>query len=193
MKKIIALSSLLLFMSSCVCVIGQVPPQYLYVDESCGAALPDYIPKLKFSDNCAIDTVEQTPTAGTWLTSFNPTVTVLVRAKDAFGNKTDMMFTVTLLDTIPPTIELLDSSLISNVYDQMNTVYDIGDRMLARQELWFDATFDYEAQNIPPELIPANQYANKMLVTWTSPLLAFTGAGFRMHTFVSQGDTLIIR
>jgi len=191
MKKVLIV--LMAVLTSCGCVIGQVPPQYLYVDETCSAALPDYIPKLKFSDNCAIDTVEQMPAAGTWLTSFNPTITVLIRAKDVFGNKTDMMFNVTLLDTIPPTIEVIDSALISDVYDQMNTVYDIGDRILARQELWFDATFDYEAQNIPPDLIPYNEYSNKMLVTWATPSLAFTGQGFRVHTFVAQGDTLIIR
>lgn len=191
MKRAFLFLMVVMTMSSCACLMSQVPPQYLYMDQTCGAALPDYLPLLRITDNCGIDTVEQMPTRGTWLTQ--PTTTVLIRATDNFGNRTDMMFTVTLLDTVPPTIEVADTTLLTDVYDKMNTVYNIADRMLARQELWFDANFDYEAAGIPDSVYPYNEYANKTLVTWTDPLHAFTGSGMRVHTFVTPGDTIIFR
>jgi hypothetical protein len=189
MKKLLFLLSIIL-LSSCSCLLSQVPPQHLYVGDGCGAALPDYLTKINVSDNCEIDTVYQSPTRGTWLTA--PTTTVLIRAIDKFSNFTDMMFTVTLLDTVPPVITVTDSTLISAVYDQINTVYNIADRMLARQEMWFDANFDWEAAAIPDSIQPTNEYANKTLLTWTDPLHAFTGEGMRVHTFVEPGDTIII-
>ena len=190
MKKILILFAVVILIGCDECLIAQVPSQYLHVDASCGAALPDYLPKLIFSDNCEIDTVWQSPTAGTWLTE--PTTTVLVRAIDKFNNYTDMMFTVTLIDTVPPTITIGDSTLIAEVYEQISSMYDVADRMLARQEMWFDSNFDYDAYGVPDTIQPIQEYANKTLVTWTSPALAFTGVGQRWHTFVNENDSLYI-
>ena len=39
------------------CLVGQVPTTYLYVDETCGAAMPDLRPMLRWTDNCQMDTV----------------------------------------------------------------------------------------------------------------------------------------
>lgn len=185
MRKLIILFTLALLMSGCTCLMSQsIPPQFLYVDETCGAALPDYLPMFTFTDNCAIDTVWQSPTRGSWLTV--PTTTVLIRAIDNFGNHTDLMFNVTLLDTVPPTITLADSSLITNVYEQIDAVYNIADRMLARTDLW--------ANTVIPDTIPVYEdYWNDVLVSWTDPGHAFTGEGMRVWTFARQGDTLIIR
>lgn len=184
------LFALAFLLSSCTCLFTQVPPQYLYVDNTCGAALPDYLPKFTYSDNCEIDTVWQSPTRGTWLTV--PTTTVLIRAIDKFNNHTDIMFNVTLIDSVPPKIILNDSTLITENYTKINNMYNLADRMLAYNELWFDANFDYEAVNIPDTLQPLQQYFNKTLITWTTPALAFTGKGSRVHTFISDSDTLII-
>jgi hypothetical protein len=194
MKKLSILFALVLLLSSCVCTIGQVPPpQFINVDQTCGAAVPNYIPMFTYSDNCGIDTVEQTPTAGTWLTlKDNPVTTILIRAKDYGNNVTDMMFTLTLIDPIPPTIELLDSTLITDNLTKINNAYNMADRMLAYQELWFDSAFDYDAVGIPDTLQPFQQYFNKILVTWTTPMLAFTGTGGRWHTFINESDTLLI-
>ena len=184
MKKTIIFSILALLLSSCVCTFSQVPPQFLYVDQTCGAALPDYLPKLTFSDNCGIKSVEQTPSPGSWLTV--PTTTVLIRATDNFNNTTDLMFTVTLIDTIPPTITLADSSLITDVYNKIDAVYNIADKMLARSDLWATAQL--------PDSIPVYEdYFNNVLVCWTDPGHAFTGEGMRVWTFALPGDTLIIR
>lgn len=67
MKKLLFLFSIIL-LSSCTCLIGQIPPQFLIVDQTCGAAMPDYLTKIRVTDNCEIDTVWQSPTRGTWLT-----------------------------------------------------------------------------------------------------------------------------
>jgi hypothetical protein len=206
MKKLAIIFSLVMFMASCTCTMSQIPPQYIYVNASCGAALPDYLPMFTFTDNCEIDTVWQSPTRGTWLTV--PTTTVLIRAIDNFNNHTDLMFTVTLVDTIAPTITLLDSTLIGAVYDQVGTLYNMADRMLARQEWWFDANFPWDdlqiqytdsigniqtITGIPEELVPSNLYMNRTMITWTAAGHAFTGDGMRIYTFAQPGDTLIIR
>lgn len=206
MRKMIVLFGALLILSSCSCLMSQVPPQYLYVGADCGAALPDYLPMIRVTDNCQVVSVEQTPSRGTWLTT--PTTTVLIRATDNFNNFTDMMFTVTLLDTVPPQITIADSSLITSAFDKMNTMYNAADRILAFQDMWFDNNFPWETveiqytdslgvvqiiKGIPEEFIPSNLYCNRTLVTWTAPCHALTGAGGRVFTFANAGDTLVIQ
>ena len=190
MKKLLFLLFAVV-MTSCACVMSQtLPPQYLYTDETCGAAMPDYLPKFLFTDNCEIDTVWQSPTRGSWLTA--PANNAMIRAVDKFGNHTDLMFTIHLLDPVPPQIILQDSTLITDNYEKINTLYNMADRILAYQEMWFDANFDWEAAGIPDSIQPSNEYANKTLLTWTDPLHAFNGQGMRVHTFVEPGDTIII-
>lgn len=184
MKKVIILLTIVL--SGCsTCIMSQsIPSQFIYVDETCGAAMPDYLPYFTFTDNCGIDTVWQSPTRGTWLTV--PTTNCMIRAIDNFGNFTDLLFNVTLVDTVPPTITLTDSTLISGVYEKIDAVYNIADRMLARTELW--------ANTVMPDTIPVYEdYWNDVLVAWTDPGHAFTGEGMRVWTMVQLGDTLIIR
>ena len=184
MKKTIFLLSLIIC-TSCACVFPQtIPPQFIYSDQTCGAAMPDYLPKLTISDNCGIDTVWQSPTRGTWLTA--PTTNCMIRAIDNFNNQTDVLFTITLIDTVPPTITIADSSLISDAYNKIDAVYNIADKMLARTELWADA-------NTPDSLATYEDYFNDVLVAWTDPGHAFTGEGMRVWTFAQVGDTLIIK
>ena len=189
MKKLI----LILFaaiMTSCTCVMSQIPSQSLYVDQSCGAALPDYRLRMTFTDNCQIDTVEQTPTPGSWLTQrYN---TVLIRAIDNFQNHTDVLFSVELIDTIGPALVRWDTTLITDAFGKISTLYNVADRMLAYEEMWFDDNFDWAAAGIPDSLQPTNEYFNKVMLTWSSPGLAFGLPGSRVHTFVTPGDTLVI-
>ena len=183
MKKLLFLLSVVIF-SSCSCLLSQIPPQYLYVDETCGAALPDYLSKVQATDNCGIDTLWQSPTMGTWLTE--PATTVLIRAIDKFGNHTDLMFTVQLLDTVPPVITVTDSTLLVSAYDHLNTLYDTADRILARQ-VWF------EESTAPDSLWTDDDFCNSTMLTWTDPCKAFTGEGMRVWTFISQADTVMIQ
>lgn len=208
MKKILISLFAALLISSCVCVMPQVPPQSLFVDESCGAALPDYRPLLHFSDNCGIVNKDQTPSPGSWLTEqFN---TVMVRATDKFGNHTDVLFTVELLDTTPPVLDSIDNSLIAQVYKNVSSLYNAADRLMALNEIWFDNTFPWDdiefeyidslgvtqtLRGIPPELQPTNLYCNYTMVTATPACYAFLGAGegrARYTVFVKPGDTFTI-
>lgn len=190
MKKLLFIFAAAII-TSCTCMMSQsIPPQNLYVSEECGVAMPDYLPKFLFTDNCQIDTVWQSPTRGTWLTA--PTTSAMIRAIDNFGNFTDLLFTINLIDTVPPEIILIDSTLISDNYDKINSLYNAADRILAYQELWFDANFDWAAAGIPDTIIPDNQYFNKVMLTWTAPGLAFGLSGERVHTFVTAGDTIVI-
>jgi hypothetical protein len=182
MKKLLFLLSIIL-LSSCTCIIGQIPPQYLYVDETCGAAMPDFLTKIQVTDNCEIDTVWQSPTYGTWLTA--PANNAMIRAIDKFGNHTDVLFTVFLLDTVPPVITV-DTTMLVNSYGFIDTLYDTAERMLARQ-VWF------EESTAPDSLWTDDDFCNSTLLTWTDPCLAFTGEGHRVHTFISRADTVIIQ
>lgn len=185
MKKLFILSVLALLISGCTCIMSQsIPPQFLQVDQTCGAALPDYIPMFEYTDNCAIDTVWQSPTRGTWLTE--PTTAVLIRAIDKFNNHTDVMFNVTLVDAIPPVITLKDSSLITNVYEQIDAIYNVADRMLAETDLWSTA-------QLPDSVYIWEDYFNDVLISYTDPGHAFTGEGMRVWTFGQIGDTIIVR
>lgn len=189
MKKLILLLSVVL-MTSCACLTGQIPNQSLYVDQSCGAALPDFRLRMTFSDNCQIDTVQQSPTPGSWLTQrYN---TVLIRAYDNFRNYTDVMIQIELIDTVGPALVGWDSTLISDAFGKITTLYNVADRMLAYKEQYFDETFDWAAAGIPDSIRPTNEYFNKVMLTWTSPGIAFGLPGSRVHTFVNPGDTLVI-
>lgn len=167
-----------------------VPHQTLYADSTCGAAMPDYRPLLHWRDNCGIDTVEQTPSHGAWLTERY--TTVHIRAYDNFQNFTDVLFTVELIDTTPPELIGIDSTLITSNFDKITSLYNTADRLLAYEEMYFDATFDWAAAGIPDSLVPSNQYFNYVMLTWTAPGLAFGLPGERIHTFVQPGDTIVI-
>jgi len=203
-KTFIALFTALL-MSGCACVFPQVPPQSLFIDETCGAAIPDYRPLLHFSDNCGIDTIEQMPTPGSWLTKrFN---TVMVRAHDTYGNYTDVLFSLELLDSTPPVLDSIDNSLIAQVYENVNSLYNAADRLIALNEMYFDNTFPWDdiefqyidslgvtqtLRGIPPELQPTNLYCNYTMVTATPACYTFLGEGSRYVVFVKPGDTFTI-
>ena len=103
MKTTILFLSLLL-LSSCGCLLSQIPPQTLYVDTNCEAPLPDYTIQVIASDNCPEGMIiNQTPIAGTMLSVAMPAVDVEIQAVDAFGNVSNtLIVSVVLVDTIAP-------------------------------------------------------------------------------------------
>jgi len=183
MKKAIFLLSIIL--SSCsTCMIAQIPPLTLQIAEDCGVAMPDYRPLLHWTDNCAIDTVEQTPTPGTWLTEkFN---TVHFRAYDNFRNYTDALTSLELIDTIGPVLIGVDSLLIASEYDRANNLYDQAERIIASMDWW----------RTWPDSIPVYEdYANYYLVCYSSPLYALRDRlpdieGQRVWTFAKPGTSI---
>ena len=183
MKKLM----LILFagvMTSCTCIMSQVPPLTLQITEDCGAAMPDLRPLLHWTDNCAIDTVEQDPTPGTWLTTkFN---TVHFRAYDNFSNYTDALTSLELIDTIGPVLVGVDSTLIASEYDRANTLYDQAERIIANMDWW---------QSWPDSIPVYEDYANYYLVCYSSPLYALRDRlpgidGQRIWTFARPGTTI---
>lgn len=100
--KAILLFTLLLF-SGC-CVVAQIPPQIIYADDSCKTTLPDYETILKYSDNCKICQVEQTPTPGLILCDSLLSVNVVFTVIDCSGNFQQVRFPVMLVDTMKPVI-----------------------------------------------------------------------------------------
>lgn len=87
-------------------MIAQIPRQYVYVDQNCEAALPDYSDLVVVYDNCGTYTLEQDPAPGTMISG---EVIVTFTATDAVGNTANATFPVSILDTIPPTI--LDTAM----------------------------------------------------------------------------------
>ena len=192
MKKALILFSVMLLASSCTCLLSQIPPQYIIVDENCQALLPDYIPQVTVTDNCAIASVVQTPEPGYVLDAANQSVEVKIRATDAFGNFSEMSFMVTAKDETPPVITPTGDLLTDN-WLKINNMYDKADQMLAEQEAFFDANFDWDAAGIPEDKRPASQYNTKVLNILTSPGHALTGYGGRTFTFLSNNDSYIAK
>ena len=183
MKKLLFLLSIIL-LSSCTCLIGQVPSVTLQITEECGAALPDYRSHLIFTDNCRVDSIDQTPSPGTWITE--KFTTLRFRAFDNFGNYTDVLGSLELIDTVPPTFVGVDSTLIASEFDKVTTLYDQAERIIAGMDWW---------QTWPDSIPIYEDYANYYLVCYSSPLYALRDRlpienGHRIWTFAKPGSTI---
>jgi hypothetical protein len=79
--------------------------QTLTANAQCNFLLPDYSTSAIPSDNCAVDTVIQTPAGGSvLLLCANAVEPVTLTVYDEAGNATSCSFTVTLKDITPPSI-----------------------------------------------------------------------------------------
>ena len=109
-------------LSGCGCLLSQIPPQTIYAGVGCTAPLPDYRSQVIASDNCeGILTITQNPVAGTLLTVINPAVTVILTAKDAFGNiSKPLNVSVILIDTVKPILSFPIGQLNMTEQDMMN-------------------------------------------------------------------------
>ena len=189
-KILLILISVLL--SGCGCLLSQIPPQKIYAGTGCSATLPDYRLKIAASDNCEVSTFTQVPAPGFLLTATNKIATVTVKATDASGNFKQVVFTVTLLDTIKPKLTI-DPSLLSYQLRQVEDIYNFGDKLIVEQsnnlmkQSWIDS--------IPGlrEKLGDSTYYKKMMLTWTSPGHAITGYGGRVWTWQNVADTLYIK
>ena len=128
MRKILFL--FIIILNSCGCIIGQIPPQYIYAGAGCQAPIPDYISKVIASDNCLLSSVIQTPAAGFLLTSDNMITDVTIRATDNSGNFREVKFTVALLDTVKPVITI-DTLSGYNIL-KATEFYDLADSFVAK-------------------------------------------------------------
>jgi hypothetical protein len=108
-----------LLFSGCACVIGQVPPQTIYINANCQGVVPDYLPLFTFSDNCQVDTAFQDPAPGYILTAAANSVNVQIIVTDVFNNFSTVMFPVTVVDTICPTIAYQGTIISHGAYDTL--------------------------------------------------------------------------
>ncbi|CAG5080813.1 HYR domain-containing protein [Parvicella tangerina] len=79
----------------------------VYTDNNCEFAIP-YFPDdpsyVSIFDNCTMDTVYQTPVAGTTISGVGTTVNIVLDAYDSTGNFISVNFDITLVDTLAPVI-----------------------------------------------------------------------------------------
>lgn len=81
------------------------PDMTEYVDASCDFSIPDYTGSLGVSDNCdASPVVVQSPPAGTVISGDGTTQVITFTVTDASSNSSNCSFTITLEDTVSPTI-----------------------------------------------------------------------------------------
>jgi len=184
----------LVVLCGCTCqvAISQIPPQYLFVDDNCQAVLPDYRTMVTITDNCGIKDTLQTPAPGYVLDAVNQSVEVTIRATDLFGNFTEAKFMVTAKDDKAPVISPKPELLADN-WHKINSIYDTADLMLAEQEQFFDAAFDWVAAGIPEDKRATGQYDKKVLSILASPGHAKTGYGSRVFLFQSNNDSYIVK
>jgi hypothetical protein len=167
-------------------MLAQIPPQYLYVGESCEAVLPDYLTRVTATDNCTLASLIQIPQAGTVLTSATIVTDVQIRATDIHGNHSSVNFNVILVDTIPPIITV-DSALITGDWEIIETLYNQADRIIAdKLEVW-DENFPYAELGLP---VSDSTYYKEYLISTASPGYAITGQGGRIWSFWLPTDTI---
>ena len=77
--------------------------QELIVDANCSAVLPDYTDLAITDDNCGVQGVTQSPSAGTTVMDAGP-MTVTLTVTDESGLTSTCSFTVEKVDNTPPTI-----------------------------------------------------------------------------------------
>jgi len=99
-RTLLLLVAVILYGCDC---IAQIPTQYVYLDTTCTAVIPDYEYLVVVRDNCDNPVLTQQPPPGTVITH---TTTVTFIATDSYGNGVSTDFQVVVLDTIPPTIQL---------------------------------------------------------------------------------------
>lgn len=96
----------------------------VYVNSNCEYVLP-YLPLEgigTFSDNCKLDTVFQTPAAGTILSGAGSSVLINFVVEDSTGNQATGSLTLNLLDTLAPVISNCPGTITEPVTSGCNAV-----------------------------------------------------------------------
>jgi hypothetical protein len=203
MKKLLILLSCILIGCKPVCILSQIPPQFISPSSGCTATLPNYLSKISATDNCSISTFTQTPTPGYLLTAINTTTNVTIKATDVSGNFRQIVFSVTLKDTTKP-VFIIDPTL-TYTYDSVTKAYNRADQMIAimmqKQGLirpmgtynkadslrYWKQEGNYQVIAYPRPAI--DFYKNKALLIYVSPGFALTGKGHRVTQFIEPQDS----
>jgi len=87
--------------------------QTLALGANCSATLPDYTGLATTGDGCGVQSVTQSPAAGTSV-SGTGNMTVTLTVTDINGNPMQCTFTVTKVDNTPPTVQCFNQTLNFN-------------------------------------------------------------------------------
>jgi hypothetical protein len=144
MKKIFLLLTLVILGFNC---LAQLPTQYIYVNDSCEAIIPDYLAPGYFviSDNCDLGTVTQTPIAGTVVST---TTIVTIDALDLSGNPASESFDVVLLDSIAPSITV-DPNYTGYTDEEIVDMYRTFYTWAQVENERFHQVFPWDSLNLP--------------------------------------------
>jgi hypothetical protein len=174
-----------MLLSSCSCLLSQIPPQYIYAGAGCTAPLPDYKTQVIVTGGCTGFTVTQIPEAGTILSASNMKTSVTIRAVGLNQKMSAVTFDVTMIDTITPKITPLPS-LMTYQDKQIQDMYDAADRMSIASFKNFDKVFPYDSLGGSPW--PDSLYVDKMLVAVS---LDSAGTGIRKRV-VAFADSVVL-
>lgn len=89
----------------------------LYLDGNCEAIIENYRDSAMVMSNCTQMMnilITQSPDSGTIVSGANNVINITLTAEDSSMNAMSCTFTVTLLDTTPPEIVILDDTIVSN-------------------------------------------------------------------------------
>ena len=198
MKALVFLLSIFLTgCGTCNLIMSQIPPQFVSPTVGCTAPLPDYKVKVTVTDNCAIASYTQVPAAGTMLLNTTP-INVTLKATDVSGNIKQIVFSVTLRDTVKPVFHI--DPLLTYTWDTITKVYNQADRMVSQMMtnegivgpigmyhvgdslLYFKDVNGYSIIPYPRPFV--DYYTTKTMVISTYPGYAFTGKGQRVWNFI---------
>ncbi|MBK8705755.1 MAG: HYR domain-containing protein [Saprospiraceae bacterium] len=87
--------------------------QTLMLGANCTAALPNYTSLATTNDNCGVQSVTQSPAAGTSVSGAGDMIVTLT-VTDINGNKTECTFTVTKVDNTLPMVQCFNQTLTFN-------------------------------------------------------------------------------
>jgi len=138
MKKAFLILAVILSLTGCC--LSQVSTQYVYVDSTCTAILPDYTGIVIVHDNCEVANLTQLPSPGQ---SIITTTVVEIVAVDVAGNESSVMFDVVLLDTIPPTIQL-NPEWTGYSDEEVGDMYKTFETWVQAKGVEFNETFPFE-------------------------------------------------
>lgn len=146
MKNFLFILCLLLTGCNPVCLLSQISPQIIFVDQNCSAQIPDFTTLITAVDNCKLWFFYQDPAPG-WLLPVDSTIIVKLRAGDVSGNINEIGISVTAKDLIKPQF-IISPSLLGAAWKAVDKMYDMADIALV-QLINYDTMLPYDSAFLP--------------------------------------------
>ena len=191
MKKLMTILFLLtaFILSSCSCLLSQIPPQIIYFDASCQAILPGYLNQVQVSGGCTGFVLTQTPDSGMIIT--DPSTNVTIKAVGSNNLSSEMSFIVMALDTVTPTIIFTGLPIAEQqemYLNQIQKVYNQADKLVEQHDRWFSNIFPWDSFPGTKEVIDSSFYKQMLVVISLDS--ANTNIRKRMYSYA---DTVVLK